>query len=89
MLQSLCKFINQSDVIHIMTSPIKKITSVLKASTEIITFIPPCHIRLAEILAVMSVSTFKIVIILYFLFQILYFYTNAKESFEVSFRNVC
>jgi hypothetical protein len=24
MLQSLCKFINQSDVIHIMTSPIKK-----------------------------------------------------------------
>ena len=89
MLQSVCKFIGQSDVMHIMTSPIKKITSVLKASTEIITNIPPRHIRLAEILVVMSVSTFKIAIILYFLFQILYFYTSAKESFEVSLKNVC
>jgi hypothetical protein len=54
------KFIGQSDVKHIMMSPIKTITSVLKASTDIIT-----NIGLAEILAIMSVSTFKIDVILY------------------------
>jgi len=59
------KFIGQSDVKHIMTSPIKTITSVLKASTDIITNIPVCPIGLAEILAIMSVSTFKIYVILY------------------------
>ena len=40
-------------------SPIKTITSVLKKSTDIITSITACHIGLAEILAIMSVSTFK------------------------------
>ena len=58
------KFIGQSDFKHIMTSPIKT-TSVLKASTDIITNIPACPIGLAEILAIMSVSTFKISVILY------------------------
>ena len=59
-----CKFISQSDVKHIMTSPIKTITSVLKAWTDIITDIPT-HPKLAEILPIMSVETFKITDILY------------------------
>jgi hypothetical protein len=46
-----------------MTSPIKTTTSVLK--TDIITNIPACPIGLTEILAIMSVSTFKISVILY------------------------
>ena len=50
-----------------MTQPIKAITSVLKASTDIITNIPACPTRLAEILAIMSVSTFKIAVTLYLL----------------------
>jgi hypothetical protein len=54
--------IGQSDVKHIMTSLIKTITSVLKASTDII---PARPIRLAEIKAITSVSTFKIAVILY------------------------
>jgi hypothetical protein len=45
-----CKFISQSDVKHIMTSPIKTITSVLKAWTDIITDIPT-HPKLAEIIS--------------------------------------
>ena len=50
-----------------MTQPIKAITSVLKASTDIITNIPARPTRLAEILAIMSVSTFKIAVTLYLL----------------------
>jgi len=46
------KFICQSDVKHIMSSPIKTITL----------------IRLAEILMIISVSIFKIVVILYYMF---------------------
>jgi hypothetical protein len=46
-------------------SQIKTITSVLKALTDIITNILARPIRLAEILAIKSVSTFKIAIILY------------------------
>ena len=57
------KCIDQSDVKHIMTSPINTITSVLKASTDIITKIQVLPIRLTEILAIMSVSTFKITVI--------------------------
>ena len=63
----MCKFIGQSDVKRIMTSPIIIKTSVLKASTVIITNIPTRPIGLAEILAIMSVSTFKIAVILYLL----------------------
>ena len=59
------KFISQSDVKPIMTSSIKTIMSVLKTSTDIITNIPAQPIGLAEILAIMSVSTFKIAVILY------------------------
>ena len=58
-------FIGQSDVKHIMTSLIKTIMSVLKAMTDIITNIPTRPIRLAGLLAIMSVSTFKIAVILY------------------------
>ena len=60
------QFIGQSDVKHIMISPINTITSVLKASTDSITNIPARSIGLAEILAIMSVSTFKIDVILYY-----------------------
>jgi hypothetical protein len=49
-------FIGYSDVKHIMTSPIKT------ASTD---NIPARSIRLDEILAIMSVSTFQIDAILY------------------------
>jgi hypothetical protein len=48
-----------------MTLSIKTITSVLKAATDIITNIPSRPIGLAEILAIISVSTFKIAVILY------------------------
>ena len=58
-------FIGQSDVKHIMTPPIKTIMSILKAYTNINKNIPACPIELAEILAIMSVSTFKIAVILY------------------------
>jgi hypothetical protein len=58
------KFIGQSDVKHIMTSPIKTITSVLKASTDILTNILVRPVGLAEILVIMSVTTFKIAVIL-------------------------
>jgi len=47
---------------HNMTLPVKTITSVLQASKYIITDHP---IRLAVILVIMSVSTFKTDIILY------------------------
>ena len=43
----------------------KKITAVLKLSTDIITSITARPIRIAAVLAIMSVSTFKTAIILY------------------------
>ena len=43
----------------------KTITSVLKVSTDVIRNITACPIGLVEILAIMSVSTFKIAVILY------------------------
>ena len=61
----MCQFIGQYDVKHIMTSLIETITSVLTASTDIITNIPAGPIRLTEILVIRSVSTFKIAVILY------------------------
>jgi len=48
-----------------MALSVKTLTSVLKAATDIITNIPSRPIGLAEILAIMSVSTFKIAVILY------------------------
>ena len=60
------QFIGQFDVKHIITSLITTITSVLKALTDI-TNIPAHSSRVTEILAIMSVSTFKIDIILYLL----------------------
>ena len=53
----MCKFIGQSDTKYIMTSPLKTIMSVLKALTDIF--------GLTEIFAIISVSTFKIAVILY------------------------
>ena len=46
-------------------SPIKTITSVLKSSADSITNSQACPIGRAEIIAIMSVSAFKIVVILY------------------------
>ena len=57
----------QSDVKHIMKSLMKTITSVLKASTDIIKYFPFGLIGLDEILTIMSVSTLKIAVILYIL----------------------
>jgi hypothetical protein len=54
-----------SDVKHIIMSPMKSITSDLKVATYIITQITARPIRLTEILAIMSVSTFKTDFILY------------------------
>jgi hypothetical protein len=48
-----------------MALSVKTLTSVLKAATDIITKIPSRPIGLAEILAIMSFSTFKIAVILY------------------------
>ena len=70
----MCKFIGQSDIKHIMRSQINKITSVLNISTDIITNIPACPTELATILAIMSVPTFKIAVILYVL---LTWFTNS------------
>jgi len=60
----ILKIIGQCDVKHIMTLLIKTITSVLKVSTHIITSLLACPVRLAAILAIMSVSTFKTAVIL-------------------------
>jgi hypothetical protein len=63
------QFIGLSDIIKtFMTSPIKTITSVLKALTDIITNNPALPIGLVEILVIMSVSTFKSFVILYITF---------------------
>jgi hypothetical protein len=59
------KFIGQFDIKHIMTSQIKTIISVLKALTDIVINVPAHPIGISEILEIMSVSTFKIVVILY------------------------
>jgi hypothetical protein len=61
----ILKIISQSDVKHILTSHIKTITVVLKISTYIITGMTAPPVRLAAILDIMYVSTFKIAIILY------------------------
>ena len=81
----MCKFIGQSDLKHIMTSPIKTIASVLKASTDIITNISAQPVGLTEIWAIMSISTFKIAVILY---RVIYFWsyyvpwhTHIKDDF--------
>jgi hypothetical protein len=59
----ILKIIGQCDIKHILTLLIKTIMSVLKISTYIITSV----VRLAAILAIMSVSTFKTAVILYIL----------------------
>jgi hypothetical protein len=60
----ILKNISQGDVKHIITLPIKTKTSVVNVSTYIITGITVRHIRLAVILAIMFISTFKAPIIL-------------------------
>ena len=79
------KFIGQSDIKHIMKSQIKTITSVLKASTNIITNIPARSIGLAEILAIMSVSTFKIAIILFTSFILIVIICQSLLIFKFKF----
>ena len=60
------KIIGQCDVKHILTSQIITIMPVLKISTYIITSIAARPVRLAVILAIMSVTTFKTTVILYY-----------------------
>ena len=64
-LTLILKIIGQCDVKHILTSQIKPITPVLKILTYIITSITAHPVKLATILVIMSVSTFKTDIILY------------------------
>ena len=82
------KFIGQSDIKHIMKSQIKTLTSVLKASTNIITNIPAHSIGLADILAIMSVSTFKIAIILYTSFILIVIICQSLLIFRFKFKFV-
>ena len=63
-LTLILNIIGQCDVKHIMTFPIKTITLVVKVSTYIITSMAPHPTILTAILVVMSVSTFKLDIIL-------------------------
>ena len=65
-IMTLLEIIYQRDITHIMTLPIKTITSVLKVLTHIITSITARPIRLVFILVIMSVSTFKTAMILFF-----------------------
>ena len=60
----ILKNICHCDGKHIITLPIKTKTSVVKVSTYIITGITARHIRLAVILAIMFISTFKVPVIL-------------------------
>jgi hypothetical protein len=64
-LNLILKINSQCDVKHILTSPIKTITSVLKILTYIITSITARPVGFAEIVVIMSVSTFKTDVILY------------------------
>jgi len=61
-LTVILKNIGKCDVKHIMTLPIKRITSVLKVLTYIITNIKAHPIRLSVIIVIMSVSTFKLLL---------------------------
>ena len=64
-LTQILKITIPSDVKHIIMLPMKPIMSDLKVVTYIITRITARPIRLTEILAIMSVSTFKTDFILY------------------------
>ena len=66
----ILKNISLCDIKHIMTLPIKTITSVFKISTNIITSIAARSIRLGVIPVIMFVSTFKTDIILYIIEKI-------------------
>ena len=74
-LTVILKMISQSDIKCIMTLSMNTIASVLKVSTYIITSITARPIRLAVILAVMSVSTIIIVVI----YTCMYMYIAKKK----------
>ena len=75
-----------------MTSLIKTITSVLKASTDHITNIPARPIGLAEIVAIMFVSTFKMAIIFLVswlrLLLICFQYWVSRVVLTIRYRNI-
>ena len=58
--------IGQWDFILLRLIPIRPITQVFKVSTHILTSITARYIGFSAILPIMSVSTFKTVVILYF-----------------------
>ena len=74
-LTVILKMISQSDIKCIMTLSMNTIASVLKVSTYIITSITARPIRLAVILAVMSVSAIIIVVI----YTCMYMYIAKKK----------
>ena len=80
----MLKNISPSDVKHMMTSPIKTITSVLKVSIDITTSITVHPIGLAAILAIMSVSTSKTAVILYLSYPHFIFQNSIQQSLPFS-----
>ena len=80
-LTVILRNIGQCDVNSIMTSSIKTITSVLNVSTYIIISIT---IGCTEILAIMSVSTFKTAVILHLRITIhLYYFLRSCTDMNV------
>ena len=77
-LTLILKIIGQCDFKHTLTSPIKSIMPVMKISTYIITSITARPVRLAAILVIMSVSTFKTTVILYYMYR----YTNNPKKLD-------
>jgi hypothetical protein len=77
-LTLILKIIGQCDIKHTLTSPIKSITPVMKISTYIITSITARPVRLAVILVIMSVSTFKTTVILFYMYR----YTNNPKKLD-------
>jgi hypothetical protein len=81
-LTLILKIISQCDIKHILMSLIKTIMSDLKILTYIITSFTACPVRLAAILAIMSVSTLKTAIILYLLMKVHKVHVLDKNSQE-------
>ena len=77
-LTLILKIVGQCDIKHTLTSPIKSITPVMKISTYIITSITARPVRLAVILVIMSVSTFKTTVILFYMYR----YTNNPKKLD-------
>jgi hypothetical protein len=75
---------NRDFILHIMMLQIKKITSVMKVLTYIITSIRACTFRLTTILTITCVSTFKTDIILWIFSNGYFFlYMNIHDIYRI------